>query len=424
MTPVADPTAEQAYLFRHAIVRDAAYDLQPATQRAELHQLVISIIEELLGGDERVLNAAALELAEHASRARVARQGVTRNLQMLKDLTGLESRYLKRAAEFAERSYRHGEALSCWKRRLEICEPADRPETLHRAGSLSFAVGRPEAEELLRQAIVASRESGDTRREGVATGGLGSLYRQTGRISEALEYYQRALELQRAAGDLHGEGVTLTNLANYYMNAGELESAESALRQVLDVYRREEHVRSKGIALNSLGCLYLGTDRMAEALETFEHATVALREVGDRFYEGVVLGNLAYLYDLKGDHERAEQAHRQASEIAREVADRRLEGVALGNLASCLREQGRVVEAAHIMELALGLHREMANVRFEGIHLLEFATILVLRGDIAAAREAWLQGTDILQRTNDRVNLPAKRPALEKACKAAGIEPF
>ena len=41
--------AETAYLFRHAVVRDAAYGLQPPSERALLHGLALDILEALPG---------------------------------------------------------------------------------------------------------------------------------------------------------------------------------------------------------------------------------------------------------------------------------------------------------------------------------------------------------------------------------------
>ena len=42
--------AERAYLFRHALLRDAAYQLQLPGDRARLHAVAFEAIEELAGG--------------------------------------------------------------------------------------------------------------------------------------------------------------------------------------------------------------------------------------------------------------------------------------------------------------------------------------------------------------------------------------
>jgi len=42
--------AESAYLFRHALLRDAAYQLQLPGDRARLHGVAFSVIEGVHGG--------------------------------------------------------------------------------------------------------------------------------------------------------------------------------------------------------------------------------------------------------------------------------------------------------------------------------------------------------------------------------------
>ena len=58
--------AEEAYLFRHALVRQAAYQLQTPLQRAQVHRLALEILEQMPGLNRR---AMANELAEHAEAA-------------------------------------------------------------------------------------------------------------------------------------------------------------------------------------------------------------------------------------------------------------------------------------------------------------------------------------------------------------------
>lgn len=44
-----EPGAETAYLFRHALLRDAAYELQMPGARATLHGLAFSLMEAAVG---------------------------------------------------------------------------------------------------------------------------------------------------------------------------------------------------------------------------------------------------------------------------------------------------------------------------------------------------------------------------------------
>ncbi|KAF0239813.1 MAG: hypothetical protein FD180_5167, partial [Planctomycetota bacterium] len=106
--------SEVAYLFRHALLRDAAYQLQLPGDRARLHGLAFEVIEALAGGrppgpaplDEpdpppflpHATDPVAFELARHARAA---------------DFPAV-SLYLRRAAEVAARQFRPEAAQDAW----------------------------------------------------------------------------------------------------------------------------------------------------------------------------------------------------------------------------------------------------------------------------------------------------------------------
>lgn len=57
-------TGEQLYLFRHALMREAAYQLQVPSDRVDLHRIAYSIQYEVLDGDD--LSYTQGEMAKHA----------------------------------------------------------------------------------------------------------------------------------------------------------------------------------------------------------------------------------------------------------------------------------------------------------------------------------------------------------------------
>lgn len=108
--------AEIAYLFRHVLLRDAAYEMQLPSDRAKLHELAFHLIEQAFGGRPpepppldshnsrhfpgHSTDVVAAELAAHA-------------LLAGDELAGLHARYMRRAAEHAQR-HLHPETPSMW----------------------------------------------------------------------------------------------------------------------------------------------------------------------------------------------------------------------------------------------------------------------------------------------------------------------
>ncbi|MBI2923071.1 MAG: hypothetical protein HYY18_18610 [Planctomycetes bacterium] len=146
-------TAENAYFFRHAVLRDAAYQLQMPGERSQLHRLALEAIEALCGGRppelplaaepggcEAVAHASdpfAEELAEHGRRAEApgAEAGPVRAARRI---------YLKRAAELAERSFRLEPAFRAWGEVAEILDETEKAHALGKAGVQAHFAAKPQ----------------------------------------------------------------------------------------------------------------------------------------------------------------------------------------------------------------------------------------------------------------------------------------
>ena len=133
--------AEHIYLFRHALLRDAAYQLQLPGDRARLHALAFGVLEQIIGGPPQeqgrispalatrpplwAHGALALELAEHAQRA----------VELDAAFEPHRARYLRRAAEHAEVQYLNAHAAQLWVK-VAAASPAWESAALARAGAL------------------------------------------------------------------------------------------------------------------------------------------------------------------------------------------------------------------------------------------------------------------------------------------------
>ncbi|NUN47931.1 MAG: hypothetical protein HUU15_03775, partial [Candidatus Brocadiae bacterium] len=106
--------AEAAYLFRHALLREAAYQLHLPGQRARLHAEALAVMERQAGGRPAELllgegirfevhptDPLAEDLADHARLG-----GAPPEVQAL---------YACRAAALAERQYRPEDAMRLWE---------------------------------------------------------------------------------------------------------------------------------------------------------------------------------------------------------------------------------------------------------------------------------------------------------------------
>jgi tetratricopeptide (TPR) repeat protein len=388
---VPEVTAENAYLFRHALLRDVAYELQLPVDRARLHAMTFALIEDAFGGrppeappldspDEQPIEPHATdriahELAWHAMLAETDDNSFV-DVQRL---------YLRRAAENASGQFKSQQAAGIWQSLAVLLEGSAQGEALRRGAVEYHQYGAVErAERGFERALATQRQVGNRRFEGVALANLASLYHLTGRIEQAERGYEQALAILREVGNRSFEGITLGNLGTLHQLAGRTEQAE----------------------------------------RVYEQALATLREVGNRRGEGATLGNIAGVYQVTGRIDRAEHAHAQALAIHREVGNRRSEGITLGNLANLYTETARMVQAESTFELALAINRQVGNRRFEGLVLCNYGMCLLVTGRRAEARKRWQEGAAILRELHDDTELERHAKTMRKACAKDGIEPF
>ena len=218
--------AELTYLFRHAVLRDAAYDLQLPGDRAKLHELAFHLIEQAFGGrppappplgaeaesddSAHPCDAIALELADHAKLAA--------GEDNASEWTALLKLYLYRGANYAGRRHQSGVTVSAWLQFAELVVGPQRGEALRRAGAELHRLGESSrAEDLILQALDLQEGAGDTLLGTLATLSLAELYSETGRTTEADGLFLRVLDHFRSAGPRRRLDATTLSWVNHLL---------------------------------------------------------------------------------------------------------------------------------------------------------------------------------------------------------------
>ena len=269
-----ETTAEQSYLFRHALVRDAAYELQLPAERERLHGLAFEVMEAAVGG--RPPDLPLMKISEavqlHPSDARAADLAEHARLGGIGD----EARrlYLKRAGFFADREYRVADALGYWLEFAELVVGEERAQANYLGARLCFLQG--DTQEALRLLSLALDESSSLRMRGRVLGSIALTLHATGRRADAEARYLEAMQLLDSDGDARSRGVVLGNLADLYRISGRMQEAEQALETALKLGREAANRRSECIVTSVLAQLYQHTGRHAEAEKIFGY----LEELG------------------------------------------------------------------------------------------------------------------------------------------------
>ncbi|MBK9974020.1 MAG: tetratricopeptide repeat protein [Planctomycetes bacterium] len=318
--------AEQAYLFQHALLREAAYELQPPTDRANLHALALASLETVLQALPGALDASALELANHARLGAASHD----------DLQARELHYLQIARAYAAGQYRHDVEADCLARILAHpgVTPDIRLRALENMGHNRYRLGRTEdARSCFENLLADARKLHRAPAELAALTGLGQALRALGQIARAAEVLSEAAALAHSQGDQRQHGIALGMRAVLLQQQNQFAPADEAFAAALAAARAVGDRKSEELALGNWASLFLMHFQFDRAQELYEQALAISLQRGDLRTQGIWTGNLALLHGKLGDRPRADAWIEESLRIARRCGDRRTEASMLLNVA-------------------------------------------------------------------------------------------
>jgi tetratricopeptide (TPR) repeat protein len=289
---LADAQPELEYLFRHALVQDAAYASILRADRKRLHLAVGEAFEQLYP-DQVASRELAPLLARHFAEAG-------------DDVRALK--YFTLAGDAASKVYANAEAIVHYTRALEIAKrtPTPRPSPIG--------------------------ESSDGAPAGIGEGVLLHLYLHLGRVleisgryDEAIANYTEMETLARARGDRPLELAALMELtklraipsAKYDPPQGRV-LAERTLALAHDLGDRAAEARVLWILL--ILNIYSGND-LLQAIPYGEQSQALARELNLRELLAFVLNDIWYPYVGTGQIPRAWSALEEAGQLWRELGN-------------------------------------------------------------------------------------------------------
>lgn len=409
--------AEQAYLFRHALLRAAAYELQPPGERAALHRLALAILPEVLSDD--ALLPHSLELADHA-RAAMAGDAESPELQ------AAELHWLTRASDWFRQHYRVPELMASLSRVIDhpACTAATRVECLTEAAECHLSqMELPAAEARARAAEVQAQAVGDSRNVVRARICIVEAMVVSGRLEDigfdpetlttqaagldpelhvvALIARSRTLR-DEAADELGKKALEVAQRHNVSKHLPRLLAAhartlhrhgntEDAIRLTQEALALAEAAGDKvaqASVLNNLGIICAESRRTSEAREHYRRAQRLCRETGERSLESSIAVNLANLnMYFFNDLPQAERDYRVSLQLA-------LEGGAIEHQAAVCQRLGS-------LNMSLGRQRQAVRCLSDALHC---ARKVVSPGGVATAQ--------IMLSLASEVFTPAERLAL------------
>jgi len=294
LRPLED-ARERCFRFKHALVRDAAYDGLLLRRRRELHGEAAHALEAHVGAEG--LDACCEQLAHHYT----------------------ESDQIERAVHFLDRSGNKAVAsgamiqgLDHYRRAvaaLDALEPTE--ERMRRRIELSLklantAIYRPSLESV--RALARSHDYAE--RLGHAPSVVRALYwmgwieHALGRWSEALPHFERCAPLAQALGDEKLLAQLSSNMGQAFFYAGDYARATAHLEAAIEARRRIDGPASSApVIAYSLGCLALLDAEVGRSERAYARAqqAFALGDGGGAELDGALTCYLAVVQLFRGD---------------------------------------------------------------------------------------------------------------------------
>ncbi|KQX66577.1 adenylate/guanylate cyclase domain-containing protein [Angustibacter sp. Root456] len=340
------------FLFKHALLRDVAYEGVLRTRRSAYHAQAARWLVEVTERTGRVDEYAAL-IAEHLDRAG----------------DPAAARWYLRAAYHARSIHALTEAVRLLTRGIDLSADAEAP---------------------LRFDLLAAREQ---------------VLDRMGERARQLADLDSMAEIARRLDDPGRHVVLLASRSQAAFENSEYDRASQSAREAAEVAARAGLVREEAEALLWWGKSLTWHGHNVEARRVLDQALRRARDAVDQGLEAETLRYLSMLSGNQGEYGTALELLHQAQEVLRESGDTEARSVVLAQTATALFQLGRYAEAQAVLEQALPVFRLSGHRYRVGIALGNLASTGLMLRRVAEARRWCDEAIEISTALDDRESL-------------------
>lgn len=377
---------ELRYIFRHSLLREAAYSMQLRVRLQQLHRLIAEAIEKLYSSN---IQERYVDLAFHYEQA---------------DVFDKTCEYLRKAADYARSNFQNQQALDFYEKLLEKLNTKEdsfsQIQTHLKKGKILELIGQwDQCEKAYKYALKLAKMTRDAMLLGKANNRMGRVLMLKGSYKDSMEYLQTAARLFESIDDKEGISEVYGNIGNLYFRQGAYEEAKAFFTESIALSVKDEnipvnaqivsnlglthmnqgnydegikvqkeqlaicqkHNDKQGMAtiLTFLGVVYLEKGDYELALESFEKGLELSEELGNKLLMPIAIGNIGVIYERKGDYDNAMEQYQRDLEICEEIGDKQGIAIALGLIGQLLNIKGEFYKAIEYLQKDLMLSEEL-----------------------------------------------------------------
>jgi class 3 adenylate cyclase/Tfp pilus assembly protein PilF len=386
------PPPDSAYIFKHNITRDVAYETLLFDQRRQLHAAISRALEALPP-------AAIDQLAYHSYLGE----------DWLRALA-----YLLEAGRRAQRVGANHAAIDHFEKALRCAEklPADTSTAQRREihgglGQLLTATGQYEpALAHLQAALALAEQEVDPEAQARACRWIARLYENQAEYTTALDWIRRGLvvlgDRQSAA---RAEMLAIAGLIN--TRQGNYDQAIAQGEAAMQIAERLGDPATLAFACNSRAVIAVIQANNREAVHYFEKTHALYQESENIYGQAMAENGLANAYFNFGDWRLADEYYRRAGRIFNQTGDIYTLAFVENNLGGIALNQGRLDDALAYYRRALQILEQIGGSPYaRGALHMNLGAVFVRRGEIDQARSHLGLSRELYARAEARDFLP------------------
>lgn len=359
---------EDAYLFKHIVIQEVAYESLPFTFRATIHETIGGYLERLAGDQVRPWLDL---LAFHFDRGNSEEK---------------KRHYLVAAGDAARAAYALPSASSYYERALSLLTGATRADVLARFGEVLELSGRwNEAFGRYHEAREQAERVGQPTQRAAMAGAIGDLHRKRGEFLEAQTWIELARQENADIGNDAGVALMLHLQGTLSAQTGKFPRAAELYEQALAIRERLGADADAARTLNNLGIVSRAQGAIETALTFYERSLAIRRRLNDRREIANSLNNLGFIQRFRKEFDRARESLEESVQLNRAVGDRWSTANALSSLAELALDTGDAELAHRCLKDSITINRELGDRRALAFLLEGFGRWARLRGTMAVA---------------------------------------
>lgn len=365
---------ELRYIFRHSLLREAAYDMQLRTRLRELHQSIAEAIEQLYPNSEERF----VDLAFHYEEAENEKK---------------TDRFLEKAARYAQRNFQNRQALVFYEKLLSHLSHASkkskkRVKILLRKGAIHELIGQwEEAERDYEAALEKAKALNDWYLIGRANRRMGQLLMLRGRYADAKKNLDVAITCFELAGDQIGTAKTYGNLGTFFFRQGSYEAAKSWFAKSIEINRSIQRDAENATIVANLGLIFMNQGHYDEGIRWLEEQLMISERALDKQGLTTLYTNLGIIYLEKNSLDSALLCLEKGLALSEELGNKLMMTICIGCIGSVWEKKGDYTKAMENFDRDLALANEMGDKQGIAIASGLIGDLLSIMGDFKRSNE-------------------------------------